>query len=77
MDRIEVGGKIYQDDGFGVGRCMVRFECPTCKGEAILNAYRGQPFHHGVCDGAAMVPVSLVLPENSKDPRGSPHRGKT
>ena len=71
-----MGGKIYQDDGFGVGRCMVRFTCPVCKGEAILNAYRRQPFHHGTCDGAAMQPQSLVLKENSKDPKGSPHRGK-
>lgn len=75
MDRIEVGGKIYQDDGFGVGRCMVRFVCPSCKGEAILNAYRGQPFHHGVCDGAPMEPISLVR-NQPEDERGIPHRGK-
>jgi hypothetical protein len=72
-----VGGKIYQDDGFGVGRCMVRFMCPVCKGEAILNAYRGQPYHHGVCDGAVMKPVSLVLQSGALDDgRGTPHRGK-
>ena len=76
-DRIEVGGRIYQDEGFGVGRCMVRFRCPVCKGESILNAYRGQPFHHGLCDGAAMEPMSLVrdVPIDP-DERGKPHRGK-
>lgn len=75
-NRLEVGGKTYQDSGYGVGRCMIRFQCPECKGEAILNAYRGQPFHHGLCGGAAMMPVSLVLEPSSQDPKGSPRRGK-
>jgi hypothetical protein len=77
VDRIEVGGRIYQDDGFGVGRCMVRFRCPKCKGEAILNAYRGQPFHHGHCDGTAMEPLTIVRDTSvDGDTRGTPNRGK-
>jgi hypothetical protein len=73
---LEVGGRVYQSEGFGTGRCMVRFKCPVCKGESVLNAYFGQPFHHGLCGGAPMEAMNLVRePGSSFDPRGVPNRG--
>lgn len=40
--------------------CMVRFECPECGGQVVLDAYRGVP-RHEPCGRVPMVAKTVVV----------------
>lgn len=65
--------------GIGVNKrvinqsCMVRFVCPKCRGDKVMDAYAGPPWH-STC-AAWMVPMSLIVDDRAKAliyPEGMP-----
>lgn len=46
--------------------CMVRFKCPKCGGESVLDAYLGVP--HCPDDRADLEPISVVRDTPPPDP---------
>jgi hypothetical protein len=48
-------------------QCMVRFRCPDCGGESILDAYMGVP--HCPIDRKDLEPISVVRDTPPPEPK--------